>query len=121
MMLLLHHPDIAALTCEECLQWMYDFRGRRFSLAGGQRVKRPHGVKPLCALCPKCGGHEREASPDVGRKVELTVKNQQALRAYYEQQDGDALTRRVFGIIRRVMDSHGRHVQRSILDLLAMR
>lgn len=55
-----------------------------------------------------------------GEKAELSEQNMQALTAYYEHEQGDRLTRRVFGLIRRVMDSHDRSLQHNIMELLTV-
>lgn len=42
----------------------------------------------------------------------------QAIRAYYEREKGDRLTRRLFGVIRRMIETHDRDMQHNILELL---
>lgn len=119
-MLILHHPNLASLTCDDCKKWVYDFKERRFHLSGGKPVPRPAGSALPCWQCPKCDGVDRK-SPDEGRKAELSPKNQRALQAYYEGEKGDRITARLFGIIRRVTESYDRQAIRVLCEIIAGR
>ena len=69
------HPEVAAVSCQDCQTWMYDEKWQREQRAG-QDVPRPPGCKTPCWSCPKI---PKGAPPRPSSAVELSEKN---VRAY---------------------------------------
>ena len=83
MRLWLFHPALAAIACEDCQKWMYDFEtGERETYRAGpsreEKLKTwPRGTGPQCATCPK-------ESPAKEREHMLSAKNWRTLMIYQE-------------------------------------
>lgn len=72
----LWHPHIARLSCSECQKWVYDFKLRKFSDRGENRIPRAAEVPPPCRECPK-------GSPENEKFSKLTLFNLLTLETYY--------------------------------------
>jgi hypothetical protein len=101
--MLLHHPQIASLSCDECKKWLYDLKTGKRRERGGVPQPRPPGAATPCHECPK-GSPERE------QEHVLTDRNWQTLTLYLRnrallglvlspRERSDALLQRNFAII----------------------
>lgn len=79
---------MAARTCDECVEWLYDDRPDQFAsekfTRGGKPIRRANGMRPLCRFCPKQPPDVPEADRTPRTAVELSEKNWAALRHYRE-------------------------------------
>ena len=125
MILILAHPQEANKTCKDCSTYVYDKDG---SLVLDRETKGPllrkRSQKPACLTCPKCRGCN-EQSPEVGRKSDLSRKNQRTLQLYYEHQAcpgevTDLILRRNFGIIHQQFENYKLALQRALLSVPRM-
>ena len=120
--MLLAHPNLP--TCDECSEWMYNTETWQRNKGHGGFVRRPRGSKLPCKRCPKCEG-EKEASPEVGKRSTLAMRNYRTLRLYHEHQAAggevtDAIMRKNFGIIRQITDLIDRSQRRALIEMMAM-
>lgn len=103
MILLLEHPQLAALPCEECQAWIYDIPSGEPKLRGGQKQRRSPSQPTPCGSCPK-------KSPENAREITLDAKNHRTLRLYLrnralwgraltEEEAADAIIQRNFGLL----------------------
>lgn len=111
MTLLLYHPEIIDRSCEDCRRWMFEGdgterMGSKRAMRGGQPIPRPANAKLPCFHCPK-------KSPELAPVMELTERNQQAVRLYYEVQATfgvgqplDAVATKNCGIIGQIVRRH---------------
>ncbi len=80
---------------------------------------RPTGSPTPCWKCPKC---EDAKTPEDGMKADLSAKNMQAIRYYYQQKavggPVDAIARRNCGLIEMVIAQHNMNTQRIIAEVM---
>lgn len=88
------------------------------------KMKRPPGTPTPCFACVKCEGLT-ERTPAKGREVELSNKNWRTLELYYRAQamggrlEGiDAIARKNFGTIHRVLTGYSRTQMAGLLKML---
>jgi hypothetical protein len=80
LQLVLLHPEVAAVSCEDCQTWMYD-DGWEKETRYGLPVLRPEGAPTPCWSCPKI---PKGAPPKPSSAVELSDKNVRAYLHYKE-------------------------------------
>lgn len=86
------------------------WKPKEYPPGSGQLMKRPPGSLLPCEHCPKCTG-SKEKTPKVGRKSELSEKNQKTLDLYYaihgarlDNATLDEITVRNLGVIHQTME-----------------
>ena len=115
---MLHHPQLAGVTCKECQAWHIDLKTGKKQTKGGQPIKR--FTPPPCYSCPK--GREDRPAPEV---TELSEKNVAAL-AYYWQCKADTtgilprdpIVIRNNSLILRVLDQTDRAAQAMPVEMM---
>lgn len=110
-MLLLRHPNVAALSCTDCAQWMtnedWTFTRRRDE-RGKLTVLQPRrGLRTPCEKCPKVPQDAPE--PSARYAVELTERHHATLIHYHRcravgQWPDDPIVARNAAAIRRAYD-----------------
>jgi len=70
----LFHPEVAAVSCEECKAWIYTSDWKR-AKRGGKDVPRAPGLPTPCGSCPK-------KSPENAKRIELTTRNLALVRRW---------------------------------------
>ena len=130
--LLLLHPEVAARTCAECVEWHYDDAvgsfapSRRTKLARGGALemrRKQIGSKPMCFACPKQPADVPEADRCPATADErLSERNQQVFLHYKECSatlsfPSDPIVRRNAATIRLVED-HVTEMRRIRLGVL---
>jgi len=112
---------VAGRDCEECRQWVFNTKTgeREWNPRTKGHVKR--AGRPPCRICPKTEGNEvRDLR--TGRKAELSRKNRRTLRLYFQHRAAggvvmDAITRRNFGTLLWLFESHDRELRRALLQV----
>jgi len=81
--LLLFHPGVARIDCEDCKRWIYDLEtGKRKTYRSGPEREekdqvRPKGVPTPCDKCAK-------GSPKKAEECQLSVRNYRTLALHSE-------------------------------------
>lgn len=109
-MLLLYHPGVASIDCNDCQKRLYDYdtgKPKTWKGSGGKKIYADGpSHKPQCKTshgCPK-------GSPEEAAKIELTPKNWKTLRLYRQlrvanfrfmtdSEKNDRILRKHFGIL----------------------
>jgi hypothetical protein len=129
MRLLLAHPGMAGLSCDDCQKYMVAVPVTGafiFHRITNERLERPTGVRTPCHSCPKCEAFPiAQQNPQHGRQSELSWKNEQTLRLYWRVKGSsgagltmDEITRKNFGLIERELfgrDSRERELTNLLL------
>lgn len=120
MRLILSHPALAARSCHDCQQYVYDHAASvRLSDADGQPIPRPSGTFAPCRYGPsRCA----KGSPDAGR--DLSAKNRRAWLHYRECRavgafPDDPLVRRNAALIEQLELARSEETLRVLHELLA--
>lgn len=102
-MLLMEHPQAAALPCSECQEFIYNIETGKVAMRGGQPQKRLPNQPTPCRTCPK-------ESPARAKELELSERARQTVELYMRHramgggfltaaEAGDSLLQRNFALI----------------------
>lgn len=120
--MLLYHPEVAGLSCDDCARWLVG-SDWKVAQSRGRRWPRPPGSPTPCWKCPKCHGHPRP-TPAEGRRAELSPRNWQTLQLFHRSRAGDPLpgaddvTRKNLGLVAELFAAHERAQRQALITLL---